>query len=103
MIVFLNVLVNAQANQSLRKKKKWGGGEGEDEGEGLVATISACLLAGVQNSSSCCACDNEVLLVTCFVLVVGKMYLQSIHFPCAVSLFILHCLFQAVLSSYVFG
>lgn len=95
MAVFLNALVNAQANKKTKMK-------GEDEGEGLLAPISACLLAGLQNSGSRSACV-EVLLVRRFVLVVGKMYLQSIHFPCAVSLFILRCLFQAVLSSYVFG
>lgn len=71
--------------------------------EGIAAPTSACFLAVQQNSHSCSACTSEVQLVNCVVLVVGKMYLQSIHFPCAVSLFIFHCLFQAVLSSYVFG
>lgn len=38
--MFLNVLVSAQANHLLRKnKERW-----EDEGEGLVASTSACLL-----------------------------------------------------------
>lgn len=48
--MFLNVLVNAQANYLLRKnKKRW-----EDEGEWLVATTSACLLL---------ACRTPVLAV----------------------------------------
>lgn len=67
VVMFFNMLVSAQANQLVRENQK-----GEEEGEGLMATVSACSLADFAELwFLLCMCQQ----VMHFVPVVGKMYL----------------------------